>query len=99
MRKEKDNFTPIGESYACLFQILRQRGMITPILGHTLNRRSRNFNPNARCAYHSDAQGHSIENCRDLKREIEKLIQDKSIMVQNIDSEESSSHADMQTSD
>ncbi|KAM3283231.1 hypothetical protein P3S67_026876 [Capsicum chacoense] len=40
----------------------------------------------------------SIEDFRALKREIEKMIQDKSIMVQNIDSEESSSHADMQTS-
>ncbi|PHU05353.1 hypothetical protein BC332_26175 [Capsicum chinense] len=72
--------------------------MITPLLGYTLNRRSRNFDPNVRCAYHSDAQGHSIEDCQDLKRKIEKMIQDGSIMVQNIDREESSSYADMQTS-
>ena len=72
--------------------------MITPLLGHTLNLRSRNFNPNARCVYHSDAQGHSIEDCRDLKREIEKMIQDGSIMVQNIDIKGSSSHVDRQTS-
>ena len=72
--------------------------MITPLLGYTLNRRSRNFDPNIRCAYHSDAQGHSIEDCRDWKREIENMIQDRSIMVQNVDSEERSSHADMQTS-
>ncbi|KAM3398837.1 hypothetical protein P3S68_002353 [Capsicum galapagoense] len=39
-----------------------------------------------------------IKDCRALKRETEKMIQDKSIMVQNIDSEENSSHADMQTS-
>ncbi|KAM3306628.1 hypothetical protein P3S67_013498 [Capsicum chacoense] len=38
-----------------------------------------------------------IEDCRDFKREIEKMIQDISIMVQNIDSVGSSSHADMQT--
>ncbi|PHT43613.1 hypothetical protein CQW23_17638 [Capsicum baccatum] len=63
-QQSRDNFTPIGESYASLFQRL----------------------------------GHSIEDCRALKREIEKMIQDKSIMVQNIDSEESSSHTDMQTS-
>ena len=72
--------------------------MITPLLRNTLNRSSRNFDPNTRCAYHSDAQGHSIGDCRDLKREIEKIIQDGSIMVQNINSEGSSSHADMQTS-
>ncbi|KAM3397394.1 hypothetical protein P3S68_000906 [Capsicum galapagoense] len=72
--------------------------MITPLLGHTSNRRLRNFDPNARCTYHSDAQGHSIEDCRDLKREIEKMIQDGSIMVQNIDREKKSSHVDRQTS-
>ena len=33
-----------------------------------------------------------------LWKEIEKMIQDGSIMVQKIDSEGSSSHADMQTS-
>ncbi|KAM3249945.1 hypothetical protein P3L10_011715 [Capsicum annuum] len=97
-QKSRDSFTPIGESYASLFQRLVQEGMITPLLGHTLNRRSRNFDPNARCAYHSEAQGHSIEDCRDLKREIEKMIHDGSIMVQNIDSGGSSSHADKQTS-
>ncbi|PHT87723.1 hypothetical protein T459_09829 [Capsicum annuum] len=96
-QKSRDSFTPIGESYASLFQRLVQEGMITPLLGHTINPRSRNFNPNARCAYHSDAQGHSIEDCRDLKREIKKMIQDRSIMVQNIDNEESSSHVGMQT--
>ncbi|KAM3398808.1 hypothetical protein P3S68_002324 [Capsicum galapagoense] len=73
--------------------------MVTLLLGCTLNRRSRNFDPNVRCAYHYDAQGYSIEDCRDLKREIKKMIQDGSIMVQNIDSERKSSHADIQTSD
>ncbi|KAM3382992.1 hypothetical protein P3S68_008567 [Capsicum galapagoense] len=97
-QKSRDSFTPIRESYASLFQRLVQKGMITPLLGHTLNRRSRNFDPNTRCAYHSEAQGHSIEDCRDLKREIEKMIHDGSIMVQNIDTDGSSSHADMQTS-
>ncbi|KAM3337580.1 hypothetical protein P3S68_031905 [Capsicum galapagoense] len=66
-RKEKDNYTPIGEFYANLFQRLRQGG-------------------------------YSIEDCRDLKREIEKMIQDGAVMVQNIDSKESSSHNYMQTS-
>ncbi|PHT71320.1 hypothetical protein T459_26424 [Capsicum annuum] len=43
-------------------------------------------------------ESHSIEDCRDLEREIEKMIQDGSIMVQNIDSEGNSIHAEMQTS-
>ncbi|KAM3343759.1 hypothetical protein P3S68_025849 [Capsicum galapagoense] len=72
--------------------------MITSLLGYTPDPHLRNFDPSVRCAYHSDVQGHSIEGCQALKREIEKMIQDRSIMVQNIDSEESSNHADMQTS-
>ncbi|PHT32182.1 hypothetical protein CQW23_28519 [Capsicum baccatum] len=70
--------------------------MITPILGYTPNPHSRSFDPNVRCAYHSDVQGHSIEDYRALKSEIEKMIQYKSIMVQTIDSGESSNHDDVQ---
>ncbi|KAM3239303.1 hypothetical protein P3L10_014337 [Capsicum annuum] len=81
---QQDNFTLFGESYASLFQRLVQQGMITPLLGYTPDLHSRNFDPNVRCAYHSDAQGHSTEDCRTLKREIEKIIQDKLIVVQNI---------------
>ncbi|KAF3648564.1 hypothetical protein FXO38_18114 [Capsicum annuum] len=97
-RKAEDNFMPIRESYTSLFQTLRQWGMITPIPGYTLDPQSKFFDPNVRCAYHSNMHGHSIEDCRDLEREIEKMIQDGSIMVQNINSEKSSSHDDMQTS-
>lgn len=83
-RKEKDNFMPIGESYTSLFQTLRQSGMIIPIPGYTLDPHSRNFDPNVRCAYHSNMQGHSTKNYRTLKKEIEQMIQEKLIMVQNI---------------
>ncbi|KAM3395601.1 hypothetical protein P3S68_004607 [Capsicum galapagoense] len=71
--------------------------MITPLLGYTPDPYSRRFDANVRCTYHFDVQGHSIDDCRALKREIKRMIQDKSIMVQNIDSEKNSSHADMQT--
>ncbi|PHT68215.1 hypothetical protein T459_27702 [Capsicum annuum] len=72
--------------------------MITPLLGYTPEPKSRSFDPTVRCAYYFDVQGHSIEDCHALKREIEKMIQNKSIMVQNVDRGGSSSHADMQTS-
>ncbi|KAH0665728.1 hypothetical protein KY285_026934 [Solanum tuberosum] len=47
-----------------------------------------NFTPieesyTTRCEYHSDALGHSTEDCRTLKSEVEKMIQAKMIMVQN----------------
>ena len=70
----RDSFTPIEESYASLFQRLAQRGMITPLLGYTPDPYSRSFDPNVGCAYHSDVQGHSIEDYRALKKEIEKII-------------------------
>ncbi|KAM3320804.1 hypothetical protein P3S67_008006 [Capsicum chacoense] len=80
-----------------LFQKLRQKDLITPLLGYTPDLHSRNFDPNVRCVYHSDVQGHSTEDCRALKREIERMIQDKLIMVQDVDSGEGSSHADVRT--
>ncbi|KAM3377038.1 hypothetical protein P3S68_009451 [Capsicum galapagoense] len=73
-RKLRDSFTPIGESYTSLFQKLRQKDMITPLLSH------------------------STEDCRALKREIERMIQDKLIMVQDVDRGGRSSHVDMQIS-
>ncbi|KAM3237066.1 hypothetical protein P3L10_012095 [Capsicum annuum] len=71
--------------------------MITPFLGYTNDPHSRNFDPNVRCVYHSDVQGHSTEDYRALKREIERMIQDKLIMVQDVDSGEGSSHANVRT--
>ena len=59
--------------------------MITPLLGCTPDPHSRNFDPHIRCAYYSNIQGHSIEDCCALKREIERMIQEKLIVVQNID--------------
>ncbi|KAM3325428.1 hypothetical protein P3S67_000553 [Capsicum chacoense] len=53
-QKLRDNFTPIGESYANLFQKLVQPVMITPLLGYTLDPHSRSFDPSVRYAYHSD---------------------------------------------
>ncbi|KAM3235654.1 hypothetical protein P3L10_015691 [Capsicum annuum] len=80
-QKLRDNFTPIGESYTRLFQKLRQKDMITSLLGYTPDPYSRNFDPNVRCVYHFDVQDHSTEDFRALKREIERMIQDKLIIV------------------
>ncbi|KAM3263708.1 hypothetical protein P3L10_000702 [Capsicum annuum] len=84
-RKSKNNFIPIEKSYANLFQRLRKLDIITSLLECTPDPYSRNFDPYVRCAYHFDIQGHSIEDCRALKREIERMIQEKLIVVQNID--------------
>ncbi|XP_060187222.1 uncharacterized protein LOC132616669 isoform X2 [Lycium barbarum] len=84
-QRPRDNFTPIGESYTSLFQKLRHLGLITPLLGYTPDPHSKSFDPTVRCAYHSDIQGHSTEDCRTLKREIERMIQEKLIVLQDSD--------------
>ncbi|XP_070032902.1 uncharacterized protein [Nicotiana tomentosiformis] len=62
----KDNFTPIGDSYASVFEKLKHYDMIARIP------------PN---------HGHNVESCRDLKREIERMIQEKLIVIQDNDTQ------------
>ncbi|KAM3291698.1 hypothetical protein P3S67_019987 [Capsicum chacoense] len=45
-QKLRDSFTPIEESYTSLFQKLRQKDIITPLLRYTPDPQSRNFDPN-----------------------------------------------------
>nr|XP_016437815.1 PREDICTED: uncharacterized protein LOC107763830 [Nicotiana tabacum] len=86
-QKLKDSFTPIGESYASLFEKLKQHGMIAPIPPNQVDRRARSFDSSKWCEYHSNALRHNVENCRDLKREIERTIRENLIQdsgTQNI---------------
>jgi len=73
--------TPIGVSYASLFERLRHAGLIETLPAYTPDPRARNFDPAARCAYHSNVIGHNIESCRNLKKEVEKMIQEGRIVV------------------
>ncbi|XP_070006996.1 uncharacterized protein [Nicotiana sylvestris] len=86
-QKLKDNFTPIGESYASLFEKLKHYDMIEPIPPNYVDPRARSFDPSKRCEYHSNAQGHNVESCRDLKREIERMIQENLIVIQDSDTQ------------
>jgi len=79
--------TPIGVSYASLFERLRHAGLIEPFPSYTPDPRARSFDPAARCAYHSNVRGHSIESCRNLKREIERMIQENLIVIQDSDTQ------------
>ncbi|XP_075084516.1 uncharacterized protein LOC142167913 [Nicotiana tabacum] len=81
----KDNFTPIGESYASMFQKLKHYDMIAPIPPNHVDPRARSFDHSKRCEYHSNAHGHNVESCRDLKREIVRIIQEKLIVIQDND--------------
>ncbi|MCE5166829.1 hypothetical protein HAX54_027624, partial [Datura stramonium] len=48
-----------------------------------VNPTAKGFDTSVRCEYHSNIQGHSTENCWTLKRIIEKLIDDKAIVIHN----------------
>ena len=37
------------------------------------------YNPNARCAYHSDSPGHDTNNCWALRNKVQDLIEAKEI--------------------
>ncbi|KAH0722166.1 hypothetical protein KY285_004787 [Solanum tuberosum] len=67
-QRHRNNFTPIGESYTSLFNKLKHLKIIEPILQNYVDPHAKGFNPTARCAYHSDAPGHSIEDCRNFKK-------------------------------
>ncbi|XP_070006072.1 uncharacterized protein [Nicotiana sylvestris] len=79
----KANFIPIGDSSASLFEKLKHYDMIAPIPPNHVDPHARSFDPSKRFEYHSNAQGHDIESCQDLKREIERMIQKKLIVIQD----------------
>lgn len=37
------------------------------------------YDKNARCEYHADSQGHTVENCIALKHKVQDLINDKQL--------------------
>src|ERR1043165_5519034 len=44
-----------------------------------INTSSPRYNPNAKCAYHSNSPGHDTDNCWDLKNKIQDMIEVKQI--------------------
>ncbi|XP_070029913.1 uncharacterized protein [Nicotiana sylvestris] len=86
-QRQRNSFTPIGESYTSLFEKLKHFGLIEPVLGYTSDPYAKGFDPTIRCMHHSNVQGHIIEDCRALKREIERLIQEGVIVIKDSDGE------------
>ena len=71
-----------------MFEKLKLSGLIEPLLGYTPDPYAKGFNPAVRCMYHSNVQGHSIEDCRSLKKEIERMIQEGAIVIDDSDREQ-----------
>ncbi|XP_070004615.1 uncharacterized protein [Nicotiana sylvestris] len=64
---------------------VKHSGPIEPLLGYTLDPYAKGFDPTVRCMHHSNVQGHGIKDCRALKREIERMIQEGIIVIKDSD--------------
>ncbi|KAG5599646.1 hypothetical protein H5410_031016 [Solanum commersonii] len=81
--RAKDEFTPIGESYASLLQKLRTLNVLSPIEIKMLNPLLRNLDYSQHCAYCFDAPRHNIDRCWYLERAIQDLIDTHRIIVES----------------
>ncbi|XP_058759660.1 uncharacterized protein LOC131632969 [Vicia villosa] len=68
------NFTKINMSLNQAWQHLLKAKILAPISPPNINTSSPRYDPNARCAYHSDCVGHDTNNCWTLKHKIQDMI-------------------------
>ena len=71
----KRQFTKINMPLSQALQHMLRMNLVT-LIGPHLNPKtsSRNYNPDARCAYHSNSPGHDTDDCWMLKYKIQDLI-------------------------
>src|ERR1051325_99837 len=73
-------FDPLPMSYADVFAHLQSLNMIElRSLKVDPDNLPKYFNANARCLYHSNAPGHSIENCYAFKYKVQNLLDTEAI--------------------
>ncbi|PHU23577.1 Caffeic acid 3-O-methyltransferase [Capsicum chinense] len=76
------SFTPLGEPMIDIFERLRTKGLLQPRKGFILKCPSPSFDLSKSCAYHSNIQGHDIEDCPALRFKIQSLIERGKIKLQ-----------------
>jgi hypothetical protein len=77
-QRVKKVFDPIPVSYGELLPYLVNNGMVVPIASLPRNPPFPAwYDPEAKCAYHADAEGHSTDNCRAFKNKVQDLIDQK----------------------
>ncbi|XP_027066541.1 uncharacterized protein [Coffea arabica] len=76
-------FTNLGRPIDQLYEQLKAAGEINDIPPSNYSRRglSAGYNPQAACAYHSGAPGHSTSNCWVLKHKIQDMIEAGDIVL------------------
>ncbi|XP_058784478.1 uncharacterized protein LOC131659283 [Vicia villosa] len=68
------NFTKINMSLNQAWQHLLKEKLLAPVAPPNINTSSPRYDPNARCAYHSDCVGHDTNNCWTLKHKVQDMI-------------------------
>lgn len=75
-------FDLIPMSYSQVLQRLHQLKLVNLMnMPAPLERLPTNYNPNARCKFHSCGVGHDVQNCLALKYAVHNLLDSKSIQL------------------
>ncbi|KAI5412589.1 hypothetical protein KIW84_057306 [Lathyrus oleraceus] len=85
-KKEDRQFEEPPVTYTLLFRRLRDLGLVRPriLIPVEQQRRLPNYDENARCEFHSEAPGHSVEGCRAFKHVVQDLVDSKIISLAQI---------------
>jgi hypothetical protein len=85
-KKEDRQFEEPPVTYTLLFRRLRDLGLVRPriLIPVEQQRRLPNYDENARCEFHSEAPGHSIEGCRAFKHVVQDMVDSKTISLAQI---------------
>ncbi|KAK4727617.1 hypothetical protein R3W88_032534 [Solanum pinnatisectum] len=82
-RRPAKNYTPLAEPIAQLYERLKEAGYVTLVLALLVDVRTKWYDPNKVCAYHSGMKGHTTEVCRALKDKVQMLIDTKAIQLKD----------------
>ena len=78
--RPKRQFTPLGMTLSQILPQLLETKLVTlrdpP---KNPNRTPSRYNPNVRCAYHSDSPGHATDDCWTLRNKVQDLIDAKEV--------------------
>ncbi|XP_060183150.1 uncharacterized protein LOC132613116 [Lycium barbarum] len=75
-------FTTLNEPLANIFKRLSAKGILQPKEGFIPKHPPPNFDLSKSCAYHSNIQGHDIEECPALRFKIQSMIESGKIKLQ-----------------
>ncbi|XP_060181975.1 uncharacterized protein LOC132611578 [Lycium barbarum] len=82
MKRKSFCFTTLNEPLANIFKRLSAKGILQPKKGFIPKHPPPNIDLSKSCAYHSNIQGHDIEECPALRFKIQSMIESDKIKLQ-----------------